>query len=68
MAAAQWFKKAAEQGDADSQFYVGAMLAVGSGVEQSYAEAAHWFKRAADQGHAEAAEKLALLRTAGTVP
>jgi TPR repeat protein len=53
-AAAQWFKKAAEQGDAQAQHSLELMFASGRGVAQSDLEAAKWHKRAADQGYAPA--------------
>ncbi len=44
----------AEGGDAEAQHELGALLAVGRGNPQSYAEAAQWFQRAAEQGHSGA--------------
>ncbi len=48
----------AEQGDADAQYFVGAMYENGRGVRQNYAEAAKWYRRAARQSHAEAKRRL----------
>ena len=48
----------AEQGDADAQYYLGAMYENGRGVRQNYAEAAKWYRRAAEQSHAEAEMRL----------
>lgn len=44
-----WFKKSAEQGDAEAQRKLGEMY---------YSEALSWFKKAARQGDAEAQRKL----------
>ena len=44
---------AAERGHISSQFDIGAMYFVGSGVAQNFRKAAHWFRMAAQQGHAE---------------
>ena len=42
-------RKAAEQGDAAAQCYLGICYQTGQGVPQDYAEAVKWFRRAADQ-------------------
>lgn len=47
----KWFKKAAEQGDAEAQFGLGVMFANGNGTPQDYAMAARWFIKAAEQGN-----------------
>ena len=41
----KWFSKAAEQGDAISQFNLGVMYAKGRSVEQDYTEAFKWYKK-----------------------
>ncbi len=46
-----WLKKAAEQGDADSQWLLGTCYEKGRGVSRNFYEAAKWYKKAADQGH-----------------
>uniref|UniRef100_A0A914WE36 Protein kinase domain-containing protein n=1 Tax=Plectus sambesii TaxID=2011161 RepID=A0A914WE36_9BILA len=48
------YRKAAEQGDAESQYQLGLMYREGKGVLQSDGEAAKWFKKAAEQGNADA--------------
>ena len=58
--------KAAEQGDADAQFYLGEIYesgihANGEDVPQNYAEAMKWWLKAAEQGNAEAKFKLGLM-------
>ena len=52
--AAEWYRKAAEQGDADAQLMLGVMYELGQGVPQDYAQAAEWYRRAAEQGSATA--------------
>ena len=58
--AAKWFRRAADQGDALAQFYLGVMYNEGRGVPQDYAEAAKWYRLAADQGDAQAQYNLGL--------
>ena len=52
-------RRAAEQGDAGNQYWLGYMYANGLGVAPDDAEAVAWFRRAAEQGHADAQLKLA---------
>ena len=56
--ATEWFRKAAEQGDADSQLDLGWMYLDGLGVPKDEKEAAKWFQKAADQGLEEASKAL----------
>jgi hypothetical protein len=42
-----WFRKAAEQGEADAQFWLGVLYESGTGLPQDYAEAYFWFDVAA---------------------
>ena len=46
--------QAAEQGDADAQFWLGDMYRKGEGVVQNYEQAAWWYQKAAEQGNANA--------------
>src|SRR6266480_2303878 len=56
----RWAKSAtvyrirAEQGDAKSQFQLGAMYYYGKGVAKDYVEAARWYSKSAEQGDANA--------------
>ena len=50
-AAAAWFRKAADQGNAEAQEALGMMYESGMGVPQDNAEAASWFRKAAEQEH-----------------
>jgi len=47
--AVKWYRKAAEQGDADAQFNLGVRYDAGQGVQQDMAAA--WLRKAAEQGH-----------------
>jgi uncharacterized protein len=57
-AAASWYRKAAEHGDAFAQDRLGFQYANGLGIEQDYAAAASWFRKAADQGQPDAQANL----------
>lgn len=46
--------QAAEQGDAETQFYFGRMYSFGRGVPQDEEQAAKWYRRAAEQGNSRA--------------
>jgi TPR repeat protein len=52
---ADTYLQAARAGDANAQFYLGALHATGIGRMQSDTEAVAWLTRAAEQGHAQAA-------------
>jgi len=56
--AAFWYRKAAEQGDADAQDTLGDLYSSGQGVRRDYAQAALWYRRAAEQGNADAQDSL----------
>jgi TPR repeat protein len=45
------FSKAAEQGNASSQFALGSLYFQGKGVAADRAKSAEWYRKAADQGH-----------------
>jgi TPR repeat protein len=51
---ARRYFQAAQAGDDDAQFYLGALYSAGVGEPRSDEEAFRWFSRAADQGHAHA--------------
>jgi TPR repeat protein len=48
--AVDWFRRAAEQGDAAAQTNLGQAYREGRGVSKDQAEAVAWFRRAAEQG------------------
>ncbi len=52
--AAQWYRKAAEQGYAEAQKQLGFMYQEGRGIAQDDEKAAQWYRKAAEQGQAEA--------------
>ena len=52
--AAQWFRKAAEQGVAQAQYNLGVMYAKGRGVRQDGEQAVQWFRKAVEQGYPQA--------------
>ena len=56
--AAEWYRKAADQGDAAAQYNLGIMYEKGEGVDQSHATAVKWYRKAADQGDAVAQYNL----------
>ncbi|QLQ33439.1 MAG: sel1 repeat family protein [Candidatus Thiothrix singaporensis] len=59
--AADWYQKAAKQGNAYSQYSLGRLYLDGEGVEKNASTAAEWFRKAAKQGHASAQFKLGYL-------
>ena len=53
--AIKWYRKAADQGNANGQFILGLMYANGEGVpEKNIEKAIKWYRLAADQGLADA--------------
>ncbi len=54
----KWFRKAAEQGDADAQLGLAAMYSQGKGVPEDDDEAIKWLRKAAAQGNAQAVRAL----------
>ena len=64
-AAFNYFRKAAEQGHACAQNYMGLLYRDGSGVVKDEAEAVKWFEKAAEQGMAGAQSNLAVMYQTG---
>jgi hypothetical protein len=62
---ASHYEQAAQAGDDDAQFYLGALNSAGVGRPRSDQEAFRWFSRAADQGHAHAMLIVAGLYASG---
>jgi uncharacterized protein len=56
--AADWYRKAAEKGNAQAQYRMGVIYANGYGVEQDANEAVKWYRKAANQGFEPAKEAL----------
>lgn len=46
-----WYKKAAEQGNAEAQYELGQMYYFGKGVATDCVQVDYWYKKAAAQGH-----------------
>lgn len=51
---AKWYRKTAEQGNAEAQSRVGKMYYNGEGVKADLHEAVNWYRKAAEQGMSEA--------------
>ena len=49
--AVQWYRKVAEQGDAEAQYNLGLMYYKGEGVRQDLALAQEWFGKACQNGN-----------------
>jgi uncharacterized protein len=63
------FKKFAELGDSEAQYFLGRMFDKGEGVPKEHAEAMKWYLRAANQGNAKAQFNIGLAyQTANGVP
>jgi len=60
-----WYRQRAEQGQADGQYYLGLMYALGKGLPRDYQKAAMWFRKAAEQGYADAQFDLGRLYAVG---
>ena len=56
--AAKWYRKNAEQGKADAQFYLGLAYSRGVGVPLDPATAIEWYRKSAEQGNITAQENL----------
>src|SRR6185437_3491040 len=59
------YLRAAQSGDDEAEFYLGALYSAGVGVARSDEEALRWFGRAANQGHSHAMLILAGLYAIG---
>ena len=56
--ALKWFRKSADQGDADAQLALGYMYFNGQGVSKNLAEAKNWYGKAAAQGDEDALKMM----------
>jgi TPR repeat protein len=61
----KWFRKAAEQGSAKGQYYLGRMYYYGEGTPKDYAEAAKFYRKAAEQGDVLAQFNLGICYASG---
>ena len=58
----KWYRKAAEQGDAEAQYKLGGCYLDGEGVARDKTEALKWWRKAAEQGHEEARSFFEVLK------
>ena len=49
-----YYEKAADNGDANAQYYIGKLYYKGKGIEKDYKKAFEYLKKAAEQGHVDA--------------
>lgn len=63
--AAEWYRKAADQGDADAQYKLGVFYENGYGVIKDEAQAMQWYKKAADQGNEKAKSAIDRMQSSG---
>ncbi|MFA0633129.1 tetratricopeptide repeat protein [Vibrio breoganii] len=61
-----YWKKAANQGNAEAQTNLGWMYETGTGVIENHKEAVRWYEKAANQGNAEAQTSLGWMYETGT--
>ena len=57
-----WYRLAAEQGDAQSQYFLGIIYSNGEGVPQDYAEAHMWLNLAASRSTGAERERIVTAR------
>lgn len=60
------FQKAAEKGDAEAEYNIGALYDTGLGVEEDDEIAADWYKKSAEKGYGPAQDKLATVYFSGS--
>ncbi len=63
--AAEWYRKAAEQGSVAGEVHLAELYRDGRGVARDKVQAATWYRKAADQGDAAAQGTLAMLYVMG---
>jgi hypothetical protein len=63
--AAEWYRKAAEQGSIAGQIHLAQLYRDGKGVDRDMVQAAEWYRKAAEQGDASAQGTLGLLYSVG---
>ena len=63
--AVQWYRKAAEQGDAEAQYNLGVMYTQGQGVRQNLVIAKEWYGQACDNGSQQGCDNYRELNQAG---
>lgn len=65
-AALEWYRKAAEQGNANAQCNLGYMYRNGNGITQDYEGAVNWYRKAAEQGSARGQYNIGSMYYNGT--
>ena len=63
--ALRWYHKAAEQGDAEAQYNLGAMYDNGDGVRRNFHLSKEWFGKACDSGWQKGCDQYRYLNQAG---
>jgi TPR repeat protein len=63
--AAAWYRKAADQNNADAQIHLAVCYRDGRGVQRDMAQAAEWYRKAAELGSVSAQGTLGLLYSIG---
>ena len=63
--AAEWYRKAAEQGSPAGEVHLAELYRDGRGVARDTTQAAEWYRKAAEQGDAGAQGTLAMLYVMG---
>ena len=63
--AVYWYRKAAEQENADAQTALGSCYYSGYGVRQDYTQAVYWWRKAAEQGDTDGLVSLGICFYAG---
>lgn len=64
--AARWFRRAAENGHAPSEYRLATLYEMGQGAPKDVGEAMRWYERAAEKGHVKAMHNLAVLSIIGS--
>ena len=65
MTAAEWYRKAADQGNASAQYKIGVFYENGYGVTQDKEQAMQWYKKAAEQGNESAKSAIDRMQSSG---
>ena len=63
--AAEWYRKAADQGFASAQYKLGVFYENGYGVTQDKEQAMQWYKKAAEQGNESAKSAIDRMQSGG---
>ena len=63
--AVKWFRKAADQGNAEGQYNLGVRYLQGEGVAKDATEGVKWFRMAAEQGNSEGQYNLGVCYAKG---